>query len=393
MKIALVNYSGGGLSGGCRKYLRQIVPLLREDPRVDELSIFVPPKIDLAACGPCLNWPETSPLHSISFIKRKLAAIKPDVVFIPNFWYLGSGKVPVVVMIRNMEMAALPFGRNSLIDHVRHVLRRTLAVRGCRKATRVIGVSDFVTSFLNAQWKIPSEKLDRVYHGITPAGDPSHFIQPAALKNGDPRPFVFTAGSIRTYRGLEDLLKAAADARVRRHGVRLVIAGGVDFGSQFYKRELDRLTDHTGLTSDLIYTGPLNESEMNWCYHHCRLFVMTSRIEACPNTALEAMAHGCRIVSTTNPPMPEFFREAADYYRAGVAEELAFRIDEAFSEPVSQRGLKTNRAMEIASEFTWKRTVNETLQSLERAISGNKSGWMDRGTSTSGIAKFTQRLI
>jgi glycosyltransferase involved in cell wall biosynthesis len=371
MKIALVNYSGGGLSGGCRKYLRQIVPLLRADPRVDELSMFVPPRIDFSTCGPCLTWPETSPLHSISFIKRKMAEIKPDVVFIPNFWYLGSGKVPVVVMIRNMEMAAMPFGRNSLIDHVRHVLRRALAMRGCRKATRVIGVSDFVTSFLNAQWKIPSEKLDRVYHGITPAGDPSHFIQPAALENADSRPFIFTAGSIRTYRGLEDLLSAAADARMTKHGVRLVIAGGVDSGSEFYKRDLDQLAQARGLQQDIIYTGSLNENEMNWCYRHCRMFVMTSRIEACPNTALEAMAHGCRIVSTTNPPMPEFFGDGADYYKAGMADELALRMDEALRESATSKAFKTRRAIEIASAFTWKRTVDETLLSLERAVSRN----------------------
>lgn len=373
MKIALVNYSGGGLSGGCRKYLRQIVPILRADPRVDELSIFVPPKIDLFACGPCLTWPETSPLHSISFIKRKLADLKPDVIFIPNFWHLGAGDVPVVVMIRNMEWAAMPLSRNSAMDLLRNVLRRTLALRGCRKATRVIAVSDFVRDFLGTRWKIPVEKIDRVYHGITPVGDPARFIQPAALKSADSRPFIFTGGSIRTNRGLEDLLGAAADARVRRHGLRLVIAGGVDSGSEFYKRELDQLAQASGLRPDIIYTGSLNESEMNWCYQHCRMFVMTSRVEACPNTALEAMAHGCRIVSTNNAPMPEFFRDAADYYTAGVADELALRIDEALGESPEGKEIRAKRAFEIASEFTWKKTVDATLESLKRALS-NRDG-------------------
>ncbi len=372
MKIALVNYSGGGLSGGCRKYLRQIVPILRAHPRVDELSIFVPPKIDLDDCGPCLAWPNASPLRCISFIKRKLWDIKPDVIFIPNFFRLGSGDVPTVVMIRNMEMAAMPFGRNATIDLVRNALRRALAHRGCRKATRVIAVSDYVASFLNRQWRIPTEKIDRVYHGIAPAGDPSRFIQPAALMNSETRPFIFTAGSIRTHRGLTDLLDAASDARVRGQDVRLVIAGGVDSGSEFYKRELDQLAQASRIQQNIIYTGPLKENEMNWCYRHCRMFVMTSRVEACPNTALEAMAHGCRIVSTKNPPMPEFFREAADYYTSGVADELALRIEEVFRESVASKEFKTKRAMEIASEFTWKRTVDETLLSLERAISQNK---------------------
>jgi len=277
--------------------------------------------------------------------------------------------MPVVVMIRNMEFATMPFRRNSTIDLLRSVLRRILAPRECRKATRVIAVSDFVGHFLEKQWRIPAAKIDRVYHGNSPVGDASLFAQPAALKNADARPFIFTGGCIRPYRGLEDLLGAAADARVRRHGVRVVIAGAVEPGSEFYKRELDRLVQKHGLREDIIYTGSLNESEMNWCYEHSRMFVMTSRVEACPNMALEAMAHGCRIVSTMNPPMPEFYRDSCDYYKAGMADELALRMDEALGESEAQKKVKTKRAVEIASEFSWKRTADETLMSLERAIS------------------------
>ncbi len=34
MRIALLNLTGGGLSGGYRAYLLALVPLLRKDPRV-----------------------------------------------------------------------------------------------------------------------------------------------------------------------------------------------------------------------------------------------------------------------------------------------------------------------------------------------------------------------
>lgn len=369
MKIALVNFSRGGLCGGSRKYLRHVAPILRADPRVDELSIFLPPQIKIPECGPCLTWPEGPAFRSISFIKRKLVDLKPDVVFVPNFWCLGTNDVPVVVMMRNMELADMPFDRNSTFDLFLNFLRQTVARRDCRKATRVIGVSNFVSQFLETRWRIPAAKIDRVYHGISPVGDPSRFTPPPALKEVGSRPFIFTAGCIRPYRGLEDVLLAVADPRVKRHGFRLVIAGAVEPGSDFYRRELDQLIEKQGLQQDVIFAGSLNESEMNWCYHHCRLFVMTSRVEACPNIALEAMSHGCRIVSTQNPPMPEFFRDASDYYNAGRAEELALRMDEILGEADASRSVKTNRAREIASEFSWKRTADETLLSLERAIS------------------------
>lgn len=369
MKIALVNFSRGGLCGGSRKYLRHVVPILRADPRVDELSIFLPPKFEFPECGPCLTWPEGSSFSSISFIKRKLVGLNPDVVFVPNFWCLGTRGVPVVVMMRNMELADMPFARNSSFDLFLNFLRQTVARRDCRKATRVIGVSNFVSQFLETRWKIPAAKIDRVYHGISPVDATSRFSRPATLTEADSRPFVFTAGCIRPYRGLEDVLLAVADPRLKRHGLRLVIAGAVEPGSDFYRRELDQLVEKYNLQKDVVFAGSLNESEMNWCYHHCRLFVMTSRVEACPNIALEAMSHGCRIVSTQNPPMPEFFRDSSVYYNAGQAEELALRMNETLAEADALRFVKTNRARKIASEFSWKRTADETLLSLERAIS------------------------
>ena len=42
MKVALVNITNGRLSGGVRKYLHQMVPLLSADPRVDDLQVFSP---------------------------------------------------------------------------------------------------------------------------------------------------------------------------------------------------------------------------------------------------------------------------------------------------------------------------------------------------------------
>ncbi len=54
---------------------------------------------------------------------------------------------------------------------------------------------------------------------------------------------------------------------------------------------------------------------------------MTSRAEACPNTVLEAMAHGAVSISTDQQPMPEFYGESAAYYRATDAAQLASQIE------------------------------------------------------------------
>jgi glycosyltransferase involved in cell wall biosynthesis len=111
---------------------------------------------------------------------------------------------------------------------------------------------------------------------------------------------------------------------------------------------------------------------MAWCFRHCEAFVMTSRAEACPNVALEAMSHGCRVVSTGQPPMPEFFGEAARYYRAGDAIDLARAVRALLGEsPEDSRG-RRETARTRAAGFRWPDTADRTIGELTRAVAGGQ---------------------
>jgi hypothetical protein len=57
VKIAIVNLTSGGLSGGYLKYLRALVPLLRQDARISQLDVFIPEGVALEGCGPLRTWP------------------------------------------------------------------------------------------------------------------------------------------------------------------------------------------------------------------------------------------------------------------------------------------------------------------------------------------------
>jgi glycosyltransferase involved in cell wall biosynthesis len=106
---------------------------------------------------------------------------------------------------------------------------------------------------------------------------------------------------------------------------------------------------------------------MAWSFGHCAVFVMTSRAEACPNLALEAMSHGARIVSTRQEPMPEFFEDVATYYSPGDATELAHRIIEVASSR-AEPSARAEAGVARAAAFTWQRTADRTIHELQRAV-------------------------
>ena len=245
-------------------------------------------------------WPDGDP-WAFLWLKSKIKEERADVVFVPTAYWLDCGDIPVVTMVRNTEPLLVPFAGNSLVDGFKNLLRARFARQASRHADRIIAVSEHVREFLVDRWGIPVEKIGVVYHGVEQSVPESEMVRPEALKS---ERYIFTAGSIRPARGLEDVIEALSLLSGNEASLTLAIAGKVDDGSQSYKRRLDNLAQRLGVATRIIWLGQLEAARMAWCYRNCAAFVMTSRAEACPNTALEAMSHGCRIVSTAQPPMP-----------------------------------------------------------------------------------------
>lgn len=361
MNVALVALTRGSVSGGFRKYLHRLVPLLRQQPEVDRLTLFVPSAI--ADAGDA-TWPRYDELGGYRALRRSIAALGPDVLFIPTARVLRVDSVPVVTMVRNMEPLEVPFGGNGPVEVMKNLGRAWAAKSSCRHSDRVIAVSQHVRDFLVERWRIPDEKIGVVYHGIDPAAtiDPP---VPTALATVAGQRFLFTAGSVRPARGLEDVVSALASLP---QDVRLVIAGSVDRGAEHYERSIRSLAQERGVESRVIWAGQLNREAMSWCFRQASFFVMTSRAEACPNIVLEAMTEGAASVSTDHPPMPEFFEDAAMYYAARDAGHLAERLSAVLAAPDElQQGLR-ERARKRAAAFTWETTARATVIELQRAI-------------------------
>jgi glycosyltransferase involved in cell wall biosynthesis len=372
MRLAVVNLTNGGMSGGYRKYLRIMLPLLRDDPRVTDLEVFVPEQVVNALDLPSFHlraWPASDIIRKHSWLKAQLRAFAPDVVYIPTARYLDCGSIPTVIMVHNMEPLAVPLGGNSLRDSVKNLIRAYMAWGACRRASRVIAVSQYVKGFLADKWGINSRKIGLVHHGIESPPDPQQAVKPPVLDDQMVTRFIFTAGSIRPARGLEDAIRAMAFLRSYDSDLMLVIGGAADPGTQFYLRRMQRLADDLGVASRIIWAGQLISSEMSWCFHNCSVFLMTSRVEACPITLLEAMQHGCQIVSTSQPPMPEFLPNSILCYRPKNADELAEKVTLTLDASPEQQEARRLAVQSGVRDYRWTDTARMTLEQLVVAAS------------------------
>ena len=371
MRLAIINLTGGGLSGGGIKTMRYLVPSLLDDAGVNSVRVFVPSKI---ADMPLFDnqdvraWPDWDWIKGRPWLKREIRAFAPDVIYVPNAAWLNFGSVPSVIMVRNMEALVQPFGGNPLSTCIKNVLRREMARYACRNATRIIAISEFVRDFLVNKWNVPSRKIEVIHHGIEPPLPPEKSKKPYLPDKIDSGQFIFTARSLVHYRGLEDIIQAISILKKRYPSCRLLIGGESCHGTSGYKKRIKQLADKLGVASHIIWAGHLSHAEMSWCFHNCDAFVMTSRLEACPNIALEALSHGCINISTSQPPMPEIFSNSALYYNAGQPEDLVKCIIRTMSLTPADKTAMRDSARHTSKQFSWAITARKTFKNLEEAI-------------------------
>lgn len=371
MKLVINNIVSNGLSGGYKKYIKNVTPYISADNRVKECTLIVPSgHKDLLIDNRVrtIVMPNYKGFKRNAWIKDKLIGIKADAIFVPTARGFRLGKTPVITMVRNMEPLITPFKNNPFNEKIVNLIRIMIAYCACVNAVRIIAVSKFVKSFLEEKWNFPSDKIGVVYHGIDEnvQGAKSFLNTNSDLKYS----FIFTAGSIRPARGLEDAISALSILE-KYHDVKLLIAGKIDPRMEQYSKYLKDKIEKYGLKNQVIWKGHLNEEEMAWHYQNCKAFIMTSRAEACPNIAMEAMKYGCITVASKNPPLPEFFSGNAFYYQPNNVLQLASQIKKALSLKEIERKRIAVNGMRNIRRFTWEICAKRTIDEIEKAVSVN----------------------
>lgn len=370
MKVAIVNPVQRRFSGGYFKYLGEMMTRLETHPSIADLTVWLPEGVECPdASNPTVRrWAGGMTRGGIRELRRGVLTAAPDVVFVPTARHVGFGAIPSVVMVRNMEPLKVPFGGNDPGEALRNLARAAVARRACVKAAGVIAVSRHVRDFLTSRWRLSPARVGVVYHGVTPGAAGVVARRPGALDGGRHAPFLFTAGSLRAARGLEDIIAAMPDLLRDDPTLTLVIAGRWDPGSTRYRRRIMAMIARLKLEERLVWVGHQSPAEMTWCFEHADAFVMTSRAEACPNIALEALGSGASTASTSEPPMPEFLGDAAVYYEPRDGAALAARVRELRAEGDDARANRRARAIARSRSFDWAATVDGTIEQLRQAV-------------------------
>jgi len=379
IRIAMLNITGTNISGGYKKYLQEIIPRLLASAEVGSLLCVIPKGVFSTGWKPQDSKFELFEYENVScplielknYLKKEVDRFSPDVIFIPTERYFKYNNIPIVNMIQNMEPLKYNDIGNPSIEVLKNLFRRHICKRAVRNSDRVIAISNFVREFLINELKVSQDSVGLVYLGSKDISE-NEELRPDIPSSLLEQPFLFTSGTIRPARGLEDIINAIDVLKEEDYShFGLIIAGEVIPLMRNYKKKLQKLINPTAI-SRVWWGGKLVENEMMWCYKNCSLFIMTSRVEACPNIAIEAMGAGCLCISTLNPPMPEIFGDAAFYYNSGNGQELAELITKTLRLGDEEKAVMKEKARKRALQFSWDVTAKKTLNELKKAVENAK---------------------
>ena len=174
MRVAVINLTGGGISGGYRKYLCNVLPRMAKHDTVETVLCVTPDSIgvqDWFDPMPNVRFMNCKPFRFLSLhrdikLLQELERFSPDVIFIPVERAFHFKNVPVVNMIQNMEPFVTNIDGNSISERFRQWVQYVDARRAIRNAERVIALSKFVSDFLETRWRIANGKIGIIHHGI-----------------------------------------------------------------------------------------------------------------------------------------------------------------------------------------------------------------------------------
>ena len=288
--------------------------------------------------------------------------LRSDVLYTANNVGILRADVPCVIAIRNMEPLVPRNAKAPWALQVRHQLLARITQWSVRRAARVVAVSQFVREALVAGGADP-QKIDVVYHGIDDVATEDTGLPTDGVREL-PTEYVAAAAKFVRYANLETLFRAYAVMRDRGFKGPLLFAGGShDAG---YESEIRVLAQQLELGPHVRFLGYVPRERLQAIIRHCRVFLFSSMLEACPFTLLEAMRQGAPIVATTAGPSREFCGQAAEYVESTDSHafgDTAYRI--ATNE--ERRSLLGERGKRRAAEFSWERSISGLMSTFRHA--------------------------
>jgi glycosyltransferase involved in cell wall biosynthesis len=229
------------------------------------------------------------------------------------------------------------------------------------KAKALIAISHYTKQTLIDALKISSERIHVTHLGVDlerfrPLDVTPAFYEQYGLSR-DHRHLVYV-GSEDPRKNLQTLIRAMALIRDELPDVRLVKVGKAHFDDEHQR--LISLTDELGLRDRVIWLDYVGDDDLPMLYSAADLVMMPSLYEGFGFPVIEANACGTPVLAANATALPELVADKSALFDPHDSGSIAASIRDALARQHTA-GKESQRWQRHAAQFTWRRTVQQTL--------------------------------
>lgn len=176
-----------------------------------------------------------------------------------------------------------------------------------------------------------------------------------------PEKFVLYVGDVTWNKNLPRLVQAIKESNLTLVMVGKSIASDTFDATNPWNRDLVKVQKETKDDKRFIKLGFVSDEDLVALYNRATVFAFPSLYEGFGLPVLEAMQSGCPVVTTKEGSLPEVAGDNAYFVDGYDVTNIANGISEVFFNQKIQNSL-TRKGLEQAKQFSWKKTVHETMK-------------------------------
>ena len=288
----------------------------------------------------------------------------------PHYTMPERTTVPTVVTVHDLSFFEAPqwHQRSKVL-----LFRRAIA-RAAHRAAAVVCPSR-VTADELARWCRVGTEVFVAPHGVDTSrfrpdepgpGSDRAVLAAVDLRLVDGRPYLLFVGTLEPRKDVPTLIGAFAQVAGRHPDALLVLAGGDGWGVATVEQAIER----SGVASRVVRTGYVPDGTVPALLRSATAVVYPALYEGFGLPALEALACGVPLVTTTGTAMEEVAGNAAVLVRPGDQAALAEAIDAELTGRAGQgpsRDERRPRGLAVAASHTWEESARRHLEAYRHA--------------------------
>jgi glycosyltransferase involved in cell wall biosynthesis len=281
------------------------------------------------------------------WLSCQVVARRPAVFFSPGFNPPPLCPARLVFTIHDLIHLEMP----GAAGEAKRLYYALVVKHACRRAHRVLTVSEYSRARIVAWSGLPGERVVNVGNGVGAPFDPDGPRRQPGF------PYILYVGNARSHKNLDRLLPAFRE--LDRRDLRLLLAGA---HTPALADEAARL----GIGDRTVFLGTPADDELAALYRGATLLAMPSLMEGFGLPALEAMACGTPVVAACSTALPEVVGEAGVYVDPSDWRDIA----RGMARLLDDRDLRCRMrclGLERARHFSWDAVAARVRAVLEEA--------------------------